>query len=59
MWKCETVNEEVNRIRKVKKEREFKRLDPEHLLSLLKRKGQLDTASTKEFMAHFNKPKDE
>ena len=27
MWKCDSVNEEVERIRKVKKEREFKRLD--------------------------------
>jgi len=26
MWKCDSVNEEVKRIRKVKKEREFKRI---------------------------------
>jgi hypothetical protein len=27
MWKCEDINEEVKRIRRVKKEREFKRID--------------------------------
>lgn len=59
MWKCDSINEEINRIRKVKKQREFKRLDPAHLASLQKRKGQLNDASSKEFMAHFNKPKDE
>lgn len=59
MWKCDTVNEEVNRIRKVKKEREFKRLDPEHLKYLQNLKNGLNIASDKKYMAHFNKPKNE
>jgi len=59
MWRCDSVNEELNRIRKKKKEREFKRLDPEHLKTLVKRKQSLDTASDKEYNAHFNNKKDE
>lgn len=34
MWKCETITDELIRIRKKKKETEFKRLDPTHLLKL-------------------------
>lgn len=59
MWRCDSINEEINRIRKKKKEREFKRLDPEHLKTLIKRKQSLDSASDKEYNAHFNNKKDE
>ena len=34
MWKCETISDELIRIRKKKKEKEFKRLDPAHLNKL-------------------------
>jgi len=48
MWKCEPIDEEVLRIRKVKEEREKKRLDPEHLETLKKRKQELQEHSEKE-----------
>lgn len=59
MWKCNTIDEELIRIRKIKKDREFKRLDPSHLQGLLKRKIELDSASDKEFNAHFKTKTDE
>jgi hypothetical protein len=34
MWKCETIDEELARIRNVKMERENKRIDPEHINKL-------------------------
>jgi hypothetical protein len=37
MWQCLEINEEIGRIRKVKMEREKKRIDPEHLKDLNKR----------------------
>jgi len=55
MWKCETITDELIRIRQKKKEREFKRLDPEHLNSLQKRKTELKKASDKEIIAHYKK----
>ena len=36
MWRCEPLEDELSRIRKIKTEREKKRLDPEHLESLRK-----------------------
>lgn len=57
MWKCETITDELIRIRAKKKEREFKRLDPEHLKKLMKRKSELEQGSDKEFMAHFKNKK--
>ena len=53
MWKCETITDELIRIRKKKKEREFNRLDENHLKSLQKRKQELATASDKEYIAHY------
>ena len=55
MWKCEPFGEEIKRIRKVKTEREKKRLDPEHLESLKKRKDELKEASDKEFFTTLRK----
>ncbi len=55
MWKCETITDELIRIRQKKKEREFKRLDPEHLNSLQKGKTELKKASDKEIIAHYKK----
>jgi hypothetical protein len=37
MWKCETIDEEIARIRNLKMERENNRLDPEHIDKLKKR----------------------
>lgn len=54
MWKCQTIDDELIRIRKIKKEREYKRLDKNHVQSLIKRKKELDIASDKEYTAHFN-----
>lgn len=34
MWKCETIDEELARIRNIKMERENKRLDPDHINKL-------------------------
>lgn len=48
MWKCEPIDDEVVRIRKVKEQREKNRLDPEHLDSLKKRKDELKAHSDKE-----------
>jgi len=48
MWKCETIDDEVVRIRKVKEQREKKRLDPEHLETLKARKKELSDHSEKE-----------
>lgn len=53
MWKCETITDELIRIRKKKKEREFNRLDSEHLKTLHKRQSELSTQSDKEYIAHF------
>lgn len=50
MWKCEPLGEEIKRIRKVKTEREKKRLDPDHLASLDKRRQELKTQSDKELV---------
>jgi len=55
MWKCEPLGEEIKRIRKVKTEREKKRLDPEHLESLKKRKDELKASSDKEFFTTLKK----
>mgnify|MGYP003336309376 FL=1 len=57
MWKCETINDELIRIRAKKKEREFNRLNPEHLKTLVKRKDELEKGSNKEFVAHFKNKK--
>jgi hypothetical protein len=51
MWKCDPIDEEIVRIRKVKTEREQKRLDPEHLADLQKRSLELQEASEKEIMS--------
>jgi hypothetical protein len=50
MWKCEPLGEEIKRIRKVKTEREKKRLDPDHLASLDKRRQELKTQSDNELI---------
>jgi len=50
MWKCEPLDDEIARIRKLKTERERKRLDPEHLNSLRKRKEELQENSVKELI---------
>lgn len=50
MWKCEPLDDEIARIRKVKTEREKKRLDPEHLENLKKRKKELQEHSEKELI---------
>lgn len=53
MWKCETINDELIRIRKKKKEREFNRLNPDHINYLLKAKNSLENQSNKEYTSHF------
>lgn len=53
MWKCETITDELIRIRKKKKEREFNRLDENHLKTLQKLKKQLESGSNREYIAHF------
>lgn len=55
MWKCEPLNDEIARIRKVKTERERNRLDPEHLDTLRKRKEQLQEHSIKEMLINKKK----
>jgi hypothetical protein len=50
MWKCEPLDDEIARIRKLKTERERKRLDPEHLDTLRKRKDELQEGSVKELL---------
>ena len=55
MWKCEPLDDEIARIRKVKTEREKKRLDPEHIDSLRKRKEQLQEHSIKEMLTSKKK----
>lgn len=50
MWKCEPLDDEIARIRKLKTERERKRLDPEHLETLRKRKDELAEGSVKELL---------
>jgi len=50
MWKCEPLRDEIKRIRKVKTEREKKRLDPEHMASLEKRRQELKSASDQELI---------
>lgn len=50
MWKCEPLDDEIARIRKIKTERERKRLDPEHLDTLRKRKDELSEGSVKELL---------
>lgn len=40
IWNCLVITEEIARARKIKTEKEYKRLDPEHLATLGKRKGK-------------------
>jgi hypothetical protein len=55
MWKCEPLDGEIKRIRKVKTEREKKRLDPVHMDSLKKRQEELKSYSDKEFFKSAEK----
>jgi len=55
MWKCEPLEGEIKRIRKVKTEREKKRLDPVHMDSLKKRQEELKSYSDKEFFKSAEK----
>lgn len=55
MWRCNTITEELIRIRQKKKEREHNRLNPEHLEYLKKEKQKLKVSSDKELTAHFKK----
>lgn len=55
MWKCEPLDGEIKRIRKVKTEREKKRLDPVHMDSLKKRQEELKSHSDKEFFKSAEK----
>jgi hypothetical protein len=55
MWKCEPLDGEIKRIRKVKTEREKKRLDPVHMDSLKKRQEELKSYSDKEFFKSVEK----
>ena len=50
MWKCEPINDEIARIRKIKTEREKNRLDEDHLDSLRNRKEELKQGSIKEML---------
>jgi hypothetical protein len=50
MWKCEPLGDEIKRIRKIKTEREKKRLDPEHLQSLSARRDELKEYSDSELV---------
>lgn len=55
MWKCEPLDDEIARIRKVKTEREHKRLDEEHLDTLRIRKEELEGASINELLKNKKK----
>jgi hypothetical protein len=55
MWKCEPLDGEIKRIRKVKTEREKKRLDPAHLDSLRKSQEELKSHSDKVFFKSLEK----
>jgi len=55
MWKCEPINDEIARIRKVKTEREKKRLDPEHLATLQKRQQELQNEGVTELLNNKKK----
>jgi len=55
MWKCEPLEGEIKRIRRVKTEREKKRLDPVHLDSLKKKQEELKSHSDKEFFKSLEK----
>lgn len=55
MWKCETITDELMRIRKLKKEKEFKRLDPEHIAKLDKLGKQVKARADKEYLTSINK----
>lgn len=55
MWKCEPINDEIARIRKVKTQREKKRLDPEHLATLQKRQQDLHNESVNELLKNKKK----
>ena len=55
MWKCEPINDEIARIRKVKTEREKKRLDPEHLATLQKRQQELQNEGLTELLNNKKK----
>ena len=50
MWKCEPLGDEIKRIRKIKTEREKKRLDPEHIQSLSARRDELKEYSDSELV---------
>jgi hypothetical protein len=53
MWKCETITDELIRIRKKKKEREFNRLNPEHMEKLKEIKSNIDKKVQKELVNHI------
>ena len=55
MWKCEPINDEIARIRKVKTEREKNRLNPEHLANLQKRQQDLNRESVEELLKNKKK----
>jgi hypothetical protein len=55
MWKCEPINDEIARIRKVKTQREKNRLDPEHLATLHKRQQDLHKESVTELLKNKKK----
>ena len=50
MWKCEPLDDEIERIRNVKTQREINRLDPEHLNKLSKSQDELKLHSEKVLM---------
>lgn len=47
MWKCETITDEVIRIRQLKTEKEKKRIDPEHIAYLESKVDELKNISQK------------
>lgn len=57
MWKCEPLGEEVERIRGIKTKREINRLDETHLLTLDKRRLELERHSDKEERLSIEKNK--
>lgn len=56
MWKCEPIDEEIERIKKVKTEREKKRIDPEHMAELEKAMKASEEKNLKE-LERFNATK--
>lgn len=57
MWKCQTINDEITRIRKVKTVREKNRIEETHINSLMKSQIELKEYINKEYLVSKAKNK--